>query len=152
MLGNLQQTIETQAKTFLATRLGESGLAQMFYARFSDKTSATQALQTLYDQALPPLKLFGSERSEIFVLTGPEGETGKDIQKLADRYLPAKPNARVASSDEVAIYREFTHVPLTALPQLGPIAEDAYNAALETQGSSPHCRTDVPAWQDVEVG
>jgi eukaryotic-like serine/threonine-protein kinase len=152
MLGNLQQTIEGQAKTFLEKRLGEAGLAQMFQARFPDASSAGKAMQTLYDQALPPLKLFGTERSEIFILTGPEGEAGKDLQRLAERNLQSKPNARVPSADEVAIYREYTHVPLTALPQLGPIAEDAYNAALEAQGASPHSRSDVPTWQDVEVG
>jgi hypothetical protein len=50
------------------------------------------------------------------------------------------------------VYREYAHVPLTALPQLGPLAEEAYKALLESQATSPHSRSDVPSWQDVEVG
>src|SRR5207249_4514362 len=64
MLGSLQQTIEEQAKAFLAGRLADTGLGQMFQARFPDTAAAGKALLALYEQAVPPLKVFGSERAE----------------------------------------------------------------------------------------
>jgi hypothetical protein len=101
---------------------------------------------------VPPLKLFGPERSETVILAGPDGEAAGQFQDLGDAALPNAPAAYVTSPDEVLVYREYAHVPLTALPQLGPLAEEAYKAAGEAQGASPHSRADVPTWQDVEVG
>jgi eukaryotic-like serine/threonine-protein kinase len=152
MLGNLQQTIEEQAKAFLAGRLTDSGLGQMFQARFPDAGAAEKALLALYEHASPPLKLFGPERAETVLLVGPDGDAGESIRQVAGRALPTPPANYITSADEVLIYREFAHVPLTALPQLGPLAEGAYKAALESQNSNPHSRLDVPTWQDVEVG
>lgn len=151
MLGNLQQTIEDQARTFLADRLGGNGVDQMFFARFTTSTTAAEAILRLHEKAVPPVKLFGPERAETTILTGPPGECEKKFLKLAEYALPSQPIVYAPSPDEVSVYREFPHVPLTALPQLGPIAEDAYNAALDAQGGSPHSRCDVPTWQDVEV-
>jgi hypothetical protein len=152
MIGDFQQTLEDQAKLFLSARVGEAGLGQMFAARFRDQAASEQALQWVYEQAAPPLKLFGPERTETVILGGPDGDEGERFRQLAETALPVKPADCVPSEDEVLIYREYAHVPLNALPQLGPLAEDAYTAALDGQGASPHSRCDVAAWQDVEVG
>ena len=152
MLGNLEETIEDQAKGFLASRLGDADLAQMFQARFPDRSAATKAVQWLHDQAAPPLRLFGPERAETVLLGGPPGEAGKQVQDIAVRTLPVPPAGYVPSADEVFIYREYADVPLGALPQLGPIGEDAYTAAFESQGGSPHSRLDVPHWHGVDAG
>jgi hypothetical protein len=152
MLGNLQQTIEDQAKSFLSSRLGEGATEKMFSARFANPKKAGEALHELYEQANPPVKVFGAERAEAVIVAGPPAERGEMIRRLAEGVLPCKPTAYVPVADEIAVYREFSHVTLTTLPQLGPIGEEAYNDALDAQGGSPHCRTDVQAWQDVEVG
>jgi serine/threonine protein kinase len=152
MLGNLQQTIEDQAKLFLSDRLAEASIEQMFFGRFTSSTLAAEALLRLYEQAAPPVKLFGAERTETVVLGGPGEEAAEQMRKLGEYALPTPPSAYVALSDEVAIHREYTQVPLNALAQLGPIGEDAYNVLLDAQGGSPHSRCDVPTWQDVEVG
>jgi len=152
MLGNLQQTIEDQARTFLADRLGGNNVDQMFFARFNSRTTAAEAILRLHEQAIPPFKLFGSERAETTILGGPPGESEKALRRLAEYAIAGQSISYAAIADEVAIYREYPNVPLTALPQLGTIAEDAYNAALDAQGGSPHSRSDVPTWQDVEVG
>jgi hypothetical protein len=149
MLGNLQQTIEGQAKSFLSTRLGEDSLEKMFLARFPDSAKATQALQALHELANPPVKIFGAEKVETLILAGP---AGRSVRALGEKALATKLSAFVNSADEVAVYREFSNLPLTALPQLGPVAEDAYNEAIGAQGGSPHSRSDVQTWQDVEVG
>jgi hypothetical protein len=151
MLGNLQQTIEDQAKTFLSDRLGDKGLERMFFGRFSGPQRAGEALHTLYEQANPPVRLFGAERTEAVILAGPPMDSDGPLRALAENVLPERPAAYVPVADEIAIYREFCRVALSSLPQLGPIGEDAYNDALDAQGGSPHCRTDVQSWQDVEV-
>jgi eukaryotic-like serine/threonine-protein kinase len=152
MLGNLQQTIEDQARAFLADRLGSGGVDQIFFARFPSPTNAAEAILRLHEQAIPPVKLFGPERAETIVIGGPGGEAGEQLKHLGQYALPAAPSTYVVIPDEVSVYREYPHVPLTALPQLGTVAEDAYNAALDAQGGSPHSRCDIPTWQDVEVG
>ena len=151
MLGNLHQTIEDQAKGFLSDRLSQGGVDQMFMSRFSTSTTAAEAIMRLHEQAIPPVKLFGPERSETVILAGPSGEAGQHLKQLGEYAIPSQPIIYVAVQDEIAVYREYPNVPLTALPQLGPIAEDAYNAALDAQGGSPHSRCDVPTWEDVEV-
>src|SRR5205814_8102905 len=67
MIGDFQQPLEDQAKLFLSARVGEAGLGQMFAARFPDDAAAQQALQRVYEQAAPPLKLFGAERAETVI-------------------------------------------------------------------------------------
>jgi eukaryotic-like serine/threonine-protein kinase len=151
MLGNLQQTIEDQARTFLADRLSQGAVDQVFFARFPPPTTAAEAILRLHEQAIPPVKLLGVERVETIVIGGPGGDVGKQLKHLGEYALPNAPAAYVVVPDEVTVYREFPFVPLTALPQLGTIAEDAYNTALDGQAGSPHSRNDVPAWQDVEV-
>jgi serine/threonine protein kinase len=150
MLGNLEETIEDQAKGFLAARLGDADLGEMFRAKFPNRGAVAQAVQWLHDQAAPPLKLFGPERAETVLVGGPDGAIGKEIQDLAVRTFPVPPSGYVPSADQVFIYREYANMPLGALPQLGPVGEDAYNTALDSQGGSPHSRCDVPSWQDVE--
>jgi len=152
MLGNLQQTIEDQAKTFLGDRLADAKLDQLFFARYANPTAAGEALLKLHDQALPAVKVFGAECNETIVMGGPAGESGKQMKHLGEYAFPNSLTAYVPVSDEVCVYREFSNIALTVLPQLGTIGEDAYNDALDSQGGSPHCRNDVAVWQDVEVG
>jgi hypothetical protein len=150
MLGNLQNAIEVQAKVFLTPRLGSANLAQMFFARFPDMNSATQALRWLHEQAAPPFKINGAV-SQTVILSGPEGDAANHIQQLGQYALQPRPTHYLPNTDEIMIYREYPQIPLTALPQLGTLAEDAYNALLDSQHGSPHTRCDVTSWQDVEV-
>jgi hypothetical protein len=151
MLGNLQQTIEDQARSFLADRMSQGAIDEVFFGRFPPPTTAAEAIHRLHEQALPPVKLLGVERVETVVVAGPGGEAGVQLKHLGEYALPQAPAAYVVVHDEVTVYREFPFVPLTALPQLGTIAEDAYTAVLDGLGASPHSRNDVPTWQDVEV-
>ena len=48
------------------------------------------------------------------------------------------------------LYREYPRVPLAAVPQLGPAWAAAYRAAPDTQQATPHARTDVTRWTDVD--
>ena len=70
---------------------------------------------------------------------------------MAVKTLPVPPAGYLPSPEEVFVYREYADIPVGALPQLGPVGEDAYNSALDAQGGSPHSRQDVTSWQDVEA-
>ncbi|WP_029629702.1 tubulin-like doman-containing protein [Zavarzinella formosa] len=149
LLASLQSTIEDQAREFFAPRLGAANIAQMFFARFPDMKTATQAMGWLFEQATPPLVLPPSERREMVLVAGPAGQSAHQFQQLAKQAIPSSPCDYVTSQDEILVYREYSQVPLNALPQTGPVGEDAYNAALD--GVTPHSRFDVKSWQDVET-
>lgn len=150
MLGNLQNAIEVQAKVFLTPRLGSANLVQMFFARFPDMNAATQAMRWLNDQAAPPLKPSGP-MTQTVILAGPDGEAAAHIQQLGQYALQPRPTHYLPNADEILIYREYTQVPLTDLPQLGTLGEDAYHALMGSQHGSPHIRCDVANWQEVEA-
>ena len=149
LLASLQATIEDQAKQFVAPRLGTANVAQMFFAKYPDMKAATRAMEWLFDQATPPLTLTPSEKVESVLLAGPADEAAAQFSQIAKAAMPAPPGEYIPSADEILIYREYSQVPLAALPQLGPLGEDAYNAALD--GTPPHSRIDVKTWLDVEV-
>ncbi|MBX9579647.1 MAG: hypothetical protein K2X87_05000, partial [Gemmataceae bacterium] len=52
----------------------------------------------------------------------------------------------VDGRDEIAVYREYPAVPLSAVPHLGPAGEAAYRAIPEATQCSPHSRLDITRW------
>ena len=153
MFGTLQGFVESQARSYLAERFGTFSVADMFFARYPDYPAAGGVLRRLYEQALPAVKVPPSVRGEeVAVFAVPPGAEGEPIMRVASHALADTGAVTADTTDEVFVYREFPRLPLTALPQLGPLAEDAYRVALDGPNGSPHCRTDVTAWSDVEVG
>ncbi len=150
MLGNLQGIVEEQARSFLSQRLGDSNVGEMFFARFGDVDAATVAIKQIHEQAAPPVRNSRPIAQEICVLALPEGEYQQTFQQIARQALPGKVLDFVPSSDEVLIYREWPRVPLTALPQLSPHAEDAYTQMLSSGQGTPHTRNDIVKWFDID--
>ncbi|EFX60184.1 hypothetical protein DAPPUDRAFT_125160, partial [Daphnia pulex] len=151
LVSTLQITIEDEARNFLRNRLGASQLAPMYFSRFPDANSAAQAVYWLYDQADPGVQTRNIDFGEITVTATPMGKEGEPLLRLAEDIMPIPPSADAPSADEFVIYREYTRVPLAALSQMGPLAEDVYNNALDNPQHSPHSRIDVATWQDVEA-
>ena len=80
--------------------------------------------------------------------------TGVDADRLFVRCHRAIPIAGLPvadSRDDLTIYREWTAVPLAALPHLGPAAAAAYAAMPDTNQCTAHARLDVTAWLDVDA-
>ena len=148
LLANLRDLIEERAIEFFAPRLVASSVSQMFFARFPTMESANEAINWLFEQAGPPVNLPLTERVETVLMAGPTDASGQQFTKFAKNSLPSPLGDYVASRDEILIYREYSRLPLTALPQLGVFGEDAYNAALD--GIAPHSRFDERSWRDVE--
>ena len=89
----------------------------------------------------------------LVVVACPPGPTGESLRGVAACALPPGDAARTIDiEDEVSYYREYPAVPMTALPQLGTNWEAAYKALQEATQCSPHSRSDVTKWADVNSG
>jgi len=150
MLGNLHGVIEEQTRSFLAQRLGELNVGEMFFARFADADTAVRAVKYIHEQAVPPVTTGRPVSKEICVVAMPDGELNNAFQQVARQALPGKVLDFTTSAEEVLVYREWPQLPLTALPQLGPMAEDAYNQMQQSGQGSAHARGDVGQWSEID--
>jgi hypothetical protein len=140
-----------EARAYLDTRLGEVGLAAMFAERFRTPQQVERAIEQAYQEAEPAWVGNGPWMgSEIAVLACPGGQSGEAIRELARRAIPIAGLPVVDSRDDLTIYREWSSVPLAALPHLGPSAAAAYDTLPELTQSSAHSRLDVPQWMNVD--
>jgi hypothetical protein len=141
-----------EARAHLDLRLGEVGLVAMFAERFRTPQHAERAIEQTYQEAEPAWVGNGPwVGSEVAVLACPGGQPGEALRELARRAIPVAGLPIADSRDDLTVYREWPTVPLAALPHLGPAAAAAYHALPETTQCTPHSRTDVPAWLDVDA-
>ncbi len=135
---------------YLDGRLGDVDLAGMAKQKFGSSAGVRAEFQALYDRAIPAGIGGGPwAKGEVTVFAAPPGDGGSPLTKLALTLLP--PSAAVTTSlDEVVMYREYPSVPLTALPQLGPAWQAAYQNARDLLDTSPHTRADITQWLSVD--
>ncbi len=88
----------------------------------------------------------GEKPHEINVLGVPPGEAGDRFRALAAEVLPGVDLTPAPLPEDICFYREYPHLDLAALPQLGEPAREAYRQMLGSDEHPPHTRTDVP-WQ-----
>jgi hypothetical protein len=151
--GNLLKNVETAmrrtAEEFMAVRLSEMNVAEMFLEQHPDGAQAAEQITGFFDEAvpqlpnsvLPPRK--GGEAVELCVLSVPSGPAGERFRALASEAMP-EANWQSATGDEdILLYRERANLPLSELPQLGPLAQDAYKQMSNAEHFTPHCRTDL---------
>jgi hypothetical protein len=150
MLGDLHGIVEEQARSFLSSRLGDWNVGEMFLSRFADTDAAVQAIKRIFEQAAPAVRSSRPIAQEICVLALPEGSQQATFEQIARQALPGKVLDFVPSKEEVLVYREWPRFPLTALPQLSPQAEDAYNQMQQAGQGTPHSRNDVGQWFDID--
>lgn len=150
MLGNLHGIVEEQARAFLASKLGDSNVGEMFFARFSDHDAATKAVRQIYDLSAPPLRLNRPITQEICILAAPDGETNSAFQKTAGTALAGKPLDFTISAEEILVYREWPRFPFASLPQLGPMGQDAYNQMQQAGQGMAHSRNDIGQWIKID--
>jgi eukaryotic-like serine/threonine-protein kinase len=150
MLGNLHGVVEEQARAFLAAKLGDSNVGEMFFARFADGDSAVKAVRQIYEQAAPPLRINRPITQEICILAVPDGDSSKAFQKTAGTALAGKPLDFTVSTEEILVYREWPRFPFASLPQLGPMATDAYNQMQQSGQGLAHSRSDIGQWHEIE--
>ena len=148
MLGNLQGVVEEQTRLFLAKRLGDSSLSDMFLSRFRDNDSATAAIRSIYERAIPLVKTRPSNQ-EICIVAIPNEAGNTSLQPLMRQALTGKMIDFTSSAEEILVYREWPRVPLNQLLQLGSQAKEAYNQMQLAGAGVAHTRNDVN-WFNVE--
>lgn len=152
VIGNLEQTIDRQARVFLQARLSQPDFAEMFLHKYQNPEVAARLLKGTFEATVPALARSGASEVGRLTLVGfPAGSNAEWFMSLARHACDQEPVRLVEHAEEILIYREFSRLPLTDLPQLGPLSEDAYRHALENSSCPPHARTDIPEWSDVEV-
>jgi hypothetical protein len=122
----------------------------MFLGKFGDSDRAARALRLAYDEAAPTLiKPSSEDWGEICLVALPPGEAGEPFHHVARKALTKREIDLAPSTNEILLQREYTRLPLTAVPQSGPLAENAYTQALYANAAPPHTRTDVGEWADI---
>ncbi|MBY0460942.1 MAG: hypothetical protein K2V38_26785, partial [Gemmataceae bacterium] len=141
-----------EARLHLDRRLGAVGLAAMFAERFRAAQQAERALEQAYHEAEPAWVGNGPWiGSEVTVVACPDGDAGGSLRELARRAIPVNGLPLADSRDDLTIYREWSTVPLAALPHLGPAAAAAYAEMPETSQCPAHARLDVTVWLDADA-
>jgi hypothetical protein len=150
MLGNLHSIIEEHARSFLSQRLGELNVGEMFFAKYNDAETSVRAVKYIYDRAMPPVQSNRPVSKEVCIVAVPEGEQNPTFQQVARSALQGRMIDFTTSAEEILVYREWPRVPLITLPQLSPLAEDAYNQMQQASPGSPHTRNDMGRWFDID--
>ncbi len=147
-IGGLLEILHEQTRAYLDDRLGEVDVAAMLFARYGGPDGTAAELRRAYEAAAPTLIGNGPwSQDGVGVFAGPAGAGGDPVRDLAADALPDG-TLDAPSADEVVVYREYPDIPFAALPQLGPQWAAAYQAFPD---ATPHTRTDVTRWADVDT-
>jgi serine/threonine protein kinase len=146
-LPELGRVVEEQARALVTEKLGQINVVEMFAARYNQPEAAKQALMTAWESAEPEFNRVTSKGFTLLAL--PQTDVGRPLWDLARRSLPDNP-LTCHSDEEIVIYREACRVPIGSLPQLGPLACEAYQQTINVDNLTPHTRMDVPRWHDPD--
>jgi serine/threonine protein kinase len=147
MLSDVKAAMLQVACGFAAEVQQETSAAQLFFEEHPDDNEAEAELAGFYQEASPEISMARSNHggplmAEVCVVAAPEDEASARLRKLVRQALPSVEAQAAATRDDVVIYRERLNIPLTALPQMGAEAHDAY-LQMDAANVSPHTRTDV---------
>lgn len=156
--------LDTGPKPEQMTDLLETAGAEFFGPRLA-KTTPVDALlalkerpgqlETLFNEAQrvahPPLAgPKAAIETMITILGAPTGPAGQKLRNVLDSEVPEFAYLPAETKSEVLIYRELRSLDLSALPQFGPIAREAYRNALVDTQNPPHSRLDI-SWEVVST-
>ncbi len=145
------KVLREQTRAYLESRLGEVDFAGMLFAHFGGPSHAAAGLASAYESARPGLVGNGPwSAGAVNLYVGPPGAGGDPVREVAAEVLPDG-TIDAAAPDEVLIYREYTEVPLGAIPQLGALWVNAYKNFADQYQLPPHARLDVTQWTDVDA-
>jgi eukaryotic-like serine/threonine-protein kinase len=146
---SVEAAMRRTAEEYVAGLLGEMSVAEMFRKQHPDDDEAMDALADMFDEAAPQLPASavpapqGGQPVELCVLSAPSDAPGEQLRTLAAKALPKVEWQAAASEEDILLYRERANLPLSELPQLGPLAQDAYRQMSNAEHFTPHCRCDV---------
>jgi hypothetical protein len=142
ILKNVETAMLHTAEQFLAEQVGETNVAEIFLSQHADRIG--DELTACFDEAAPQLP---SERlgavPELCVLSLPSGPAGDRLREAATQAMPDVEWHPAAGDEDILLYRERTNLPLADLPQMGPLAQDAYRQMSASEHFTPHSRCDI---------
>jgi serine/threonine protein kinase len=144
VLKNVEAAMLHTAEQFVAERLGEMNVAEMFVAQHAETGQAGDEITAFFDEAAPQLP--GDRRTvapELCVLSVPSGPAGEQLREAAAKALPDIEWQPALGDEDILLYRERANLPLAELPQMGPLAQDAYRQMSAAEHFTPHSRSDV---------
>jgi hypothetical protein len=148
VLKNVEAAMRHTAEAFLSARLGEINVAEMFLKQHAEEANAVADLAGFFDEAAPqlPASALSSnarQTAELCVLAAPPGPAGERLRELASQALPEVEWQTAPGDEDIVLYRERANLPLSDLPQLGALAQDAYRQMSAAEHFTPHCRCDI---------
>jgi serine/threonine protein kinase len=147
------ETVYQETRAYLEARLGEADLAAMFRDRFQTPQQAEKALEDTYHDAESALPTGGAcPGHEVAVVGCPAAPGGEPLRELARRAIPVAGLPIVDTPDELTVYRQWSAIPFSAIPHLGPDGAAAFQALTETQQCPAYSRLDVIQWYGPEDG
>jgi hypothetical protein len=148
----LLRAVREESRAYLEARLGEVDFAGMLANQFGGPDGMAEALARAAKDATPDLVGPGPwSRTGVTVIGTPGGGPTDPLRHTAAGLAP--PDAPVVAADtpdEFVVCREYSHVPMSALPQCGPAWAAAYEGAAEQFQCTPHTRADVTQWVGVD--
>jgi hypothetical protein len=149
VLKNVEDAMRHTAEEFMIVRLGEMNVAEMFLEQHPEPSQAMEEITGFFDEAVPQLPQSviaprkGGQATELCVLCSPAGPAGERLRALAAEATPEIEWQSASGDEDILLYRERANLPLSELPQLGALAQDAYRQMSNAEHFTPHCRSDV---------
>jgi serine/threonine protein kinase len=148
---HFRELLSTRAREFLDARLDAADPAAVFFRNRTGGPSDHPLIGEAFDEAEPDLPGGGGVKpDEATILAVPPGADGDHFRAVVAEALPGVEFTPAPLPDDITFYREYPRLELSALPQLGQYAQEAF-AALQGSDHSPHARTDI-AWQPPGMG
>jgi hypothetical protein len=149
VLSHVEDAMRHTAEEFVAAKLGEMNVADMFLEQHPDAEQTKEEIARFFDESVPQLASSafpspqGGQTIELCVLAAPDNPAGARFRSLAAEALPEVEWLTASNDEDVLLYRERANLPLSELPQLGAVAQDAYQQMSAAEHFTPHCRSDV---------
>jgi hypothetical protein len=152
---NLVPAMRMEAEAFLAPRLTDQDVVEMFLAkaRAGSKDLPTadceeSELLSVFDEAAPGLASAG-DVEELRIVALPSSQGNDSFRALTQRALSNREVHFATSVDEIIFYREQLHTELDSLYQPSRQAQETYQQMMDQEGQNPHNRTDITDWRKL---
>jgi eukaryotic-like serine/threonine-protein kinase len=134
-----------QAREFLESRFRQAYASMDIFQELVQEHSVQREAAEAFDEAMPEL-LAGRLRAEdeLRILAIPDDDAGRKFAEVAQQTLGEAGLHVVAGEKDIVFYREAQRVSLGDLPQLGPVAKEAFLHVTHSDQAPPHTRSDVP--------
>ena len=145
----MTELILEQMRAFFDERLGSANAATVFFESQLQEQAAHRYMMEAYDEAMPELT-GGHNRadSQMCLVTVPDGESGARFGRIAEQTLAQSQLSLGAGTEDIVIHREQLYLSPSDLPQLGPVAREAFIQVGHQDQAVPHSRADV-TWLQV---